>query len=318
MKAIILKEHGDPSNLILAEVPVPIPGVLEVLVKVKAIGINPADTYIRKMVELDYVFNGERPRILGWDIAGIVTEIGRGVTAFKIGDEVFGTVNYPGHDHAGHGRGYAEYVAAPVRDIALKPVNISFAQAGAATLAALTAWQPLSKAGIKPGDRVLIAPAGGGVGHFAVQIAKYFGAYVIAVTSTNKMEFVRGLGADQVIDYRKENFEDVIAPVDLVLDALRDDHVGRSLEVIRPGGRLISLFTAIQGTRWESVAKEKGINAYYNAVKSSGSDMMEIARLISQGSIVPYVSKSFRLEDAADAHREIEKDDAIGKIVLSL
>ena len=118
MKAIILKEQGDVSNLILAELPIPSPAALEVLVKVKAVAINPADTYIRKFESLDYVFNGERPRIMGWDVAGVVTEIGVGVSEFKVGDEVFGTINYPRLDRPGHGKGYAEYVTAPVGDLA--------------------------------------------------------------------------------------------------------------------------------------------------------------------------------------------------------
>lgn len=318
MKAIILKEHGDASNLVLGEVPVPVPNEREVLIKVKAVAINPSDTYIRKEKSLDYVFGGELPRILGWDVAGIVTAVGPMVDKFKVGDEVFGAIRFPGHDHAGHGKGYAEYATAPVKDLALKPGNISFEEAAAATMAALTAWQPLSRAGIKPGDRVLIAPAGGGVGHYAVQIAKHFGAYVIAIASARKRNFVLSLGADEVIDYASQRFEDVVAPVDVALDGLRGDHIARSLKVVKPGGRLITLYTAIAGTPLEKISQENGVNAYYNTVHASGEDMKKLAALLASGEIRSHVSKTFPLEDAANAHREMELDNAQGKIVLTV
>ncbi|MNK28403.1 Quinone oxidoreductase 1 [compost metagenome] len=318
MKAIILKAHGDASNLELAEVPVPVPNAEEVLIQVKAVAINPSDTYIRKEESLDYVFGGELPRILGWDVAGIVTAVGPMVDKFKVGDEVFGAIKFPGHDHPGHGKGYAEYATAPIKDLAFKPGNISFEEAAAATMAALTAWQPLSRAHIQPGDRVLIAPAGGGVGHYAVQIAKHFGAYVIAIASARKRNFVLSLGADEVIDYATQRFEEVVAPVDIVLDGLRGDHIARSLKVVKPGGRLITLYTAIAGTPLEKIAEEKGVNAYYNTVHASGKDMEKLAALLASGEIRSHVSKTFPLEAAADAHREMELDNAQGKIVLTV
>jgi len=318
MKAIILKEHGDPSNLVLAEVPIPEPKQGEVLIKIKAVAINPNDTYIRKEPSLDYVFGGERPRIMGWDVSGIVTAIGEGAEKFKLGDEVFGAINFPGHHHSGHGKGYAEYATAPVADISLKPANISFEEAAGATMAALTAWQPLFSAGIKKGDRVLIAPAGGGVGHYAVQIAKHLGAYVIGIASPRKRDFVLGLGADEVIDYTTQRFEEVIAPVDVFLDGLRGDHIARSLKIVKRGGRLITLFSAVAGTPLEQVAKELGVNAYYNTVRSSGEDMEKIAGLLASGAMKSYISKTFALKDMAEAHREMERDTAQGKIVVTV
>jgi NADPH:quinone reductase-like Zn-dependent oxidoreductase len=318
MKAIILQSHGDASNLVLTEVPIPVAKVGEVLIKVMAVAINPSDTYIRKEVSLDYIFGGDRPRIMGWDVSGVVVTVGEGVDKFKVGDEVFGAINFPGHNHAGHGKGYAEFATAPVTDLALKPANISFEEAAGATMAALTAWQPLSNAGIKPGDRVLIAPAGGGVGHYAVQIAKYFGAYVIAIASPRKRDFVLSLGADEVIDYTTQRFEDVISPVDVVLDGLRGDHIARSLTVVKPGGRLITLYTPIAGTPLEKLANERGVNAYYNTVHGSGEDMEKLAGLLASGEMKSHVSKTFRLEETADAHREMELDNAQGKIVVSL
>lgn len=318
MKAILLKEQGDVNNLVLTEIPIPVPAANEVLIRVKAISINPADTYIRKEKQLDYVFNGERPRILGWDISGIITKTGTKVTGFKPGDEVFGLINYPGHDHPGHAKGYAEYLTASVSDIVLKPANISHDTAAAATLAALTAWQPLSKAGIKAGDRVLITASGGGVGHYAIQIAKYFGAYVIALASAGKRDFVLDLGADEHIDYQSQRFEEILEPVDLVLEALRGDHIARSLEVIKPGGKLISLWSAVQGTAWESKSQEKNIKAYYNAVRSSRTDMQAIADLLEKGLLRSHISKKFTLEEMAQAHLEMETDHVQGKIIIGI
>jgi len=318
MRAVELIAHGGIENLVIINLPVPEFADNEVLVRVKAIGINPADTYIRKLDALDYVFAGERPRIMGWDIAGIVVAVGSAVTGFKEGDGVFGTIKYPSHDKPGHGKGYAEFVAAPASDIALKPLNTSYAEAAAATLSALTAWQPLSKAGIKPGDRIFITAASGGVGHYAIQIAKYFGAYVIALGSAARKGFVLSLGANEFIDYRSQRFEDVLTPVDFVLEALREDHIGRTLELVKPGGKLISLWSSVAGTPWETRANERGIHAYYNAVTSSGEDMKKIAHLLDTGQLRSHLSKTFVLEDIGLAHREQETDHVQGKIVITL
>ncbi|GLU52662.1 NADPH:quinone reductase [Dyadobacter frigoris] len=317
MKAIELIAHGGIENLVLTDLPMPEFTENEVLIRVKAISINPADTYIRKLDALDYVFAGERPRIMGWDISGIVVSVGTVVTGISEGDGVFGTIKYPGHDRAGHGKGYAEFVAAPAGDLALKPLNISHAEAVAATLAALTAWQPLSKAGIKPGDRIFITAAGGGVGHFAIQIAKYFGAYVIVLASESKKDFVLSLGADEFIDYRSQKFEEVLQPVDFVLEALREDHIARTIEVVKPGGKLISLWSGVAGTPWETRAAERGILAYYNAVTSSGEDMKEIAALLEKGQIRSHIAKRFALEDIGLAHLEQESDHVQGKLVIT-
>lgn len=312
MKAIILQQHGGVENLHLAELPLPIIRDDEVLIRAQALSINPADTYVRQDPALDWIFNGETPKILGWDISGEVVAVGSQVTAFRPGDEVFGMVKHPGH-----GKAYAEYVAAPAAHLAHKPANVSHHEAAAATMAALTAWQPLSKAGIQAGDRVLITAAGGGVGHYAVQIAKYFGAHVVALASAAKREFLLGLGADEVIDYQTQRVED-IAPVDLVLESLRGEHLGRTLQIVKPGGRLISLFTAVQGTPWETAAQARGITAYYNAVTSSGEDMQTIAGLLASGAIRSHVSRVFPLAEMAQAHLELEKNHTQGKIIIAL
>lgn len=313
MKAIILTTQGGIENLQLAEVPVPHINDEEVLIAVRAISINPSETYVRLDKAVDWIFGGESPMILGWDVSGVVVQTGKNVTAFKSGDEVFGMVKHPGH-----GKAYAEYVAAPASHLALKPANVTHEEAAAATLAALTAWQPLSRAGIKKGDRVFITAAGGGVGHYAIQIAKYLGAHVIALSSAAKKDFVMQLGADEHIDYQTQRFEDIIGKVDVVLEALRDEHLARTLTIVKPGGRLISLFNMVQGTRWEAVAKEKGVTAYYNAVTSSGDDMKVIANLLEKGLMRSHISKTFKLEDIPLAHLEIEKNNTQGKIIIQL
>lgn len=318
MKAVILKKQGDISQLELKDLPIPSPGKDEVLVKVNSIGINPTDIYARENVALDYIFNGESPKILGWDIAGDIVELGEGVSDFAVGNAVFGLLNFPTSSSPGHAKGYAEYVVARVKDIALKPESISYQQAAAAPLAALTTWQPLNKVKIKSGDRVLITAAGGGVGHLAIQIAKSFGAYVIAIASGSKKELLMELGADEFIDYQTTNFLDILPPVDYVIEALRDEHIEQTIKVLKKGGNLLSLWNHIEGTKWEVLAKEKNVNIFYNAVISSGTDIKALAHLMSKGILRPHVSKTFKLEEMALAHQEMETNHTTGKIVVSL
>lgn len=313
MRAIILKTQGGTENLQMMELPVPRQGDDEVLIAVKAISINPSETYVRQEKALDWIFKGETPKILGWDVSGVVVQTGKNVTAFKAGDKVFGMVNHPGH-----GRAYAEYVAAPASHLALKPANITHAEAAAASLAALTTWQPLSRVGIKKGDKVLITAAGGGVGHYAIQIAKHLGAYVIALASAAKRDFVLQLGADEHIDYQTQRFEEISGMVDVVVEALRDEHLARTLNVVKPGGHLISLFNKVQGTPWERIAREKGVLAYYNAVVSNGDDMKVIAGLLEKRVLRSQISKTFKLEEIPLAHLEIEKNITQGKIIIQL
>ncbi|MBN8880577.1 NADP-dependent oxidoreductase [uncultured Dysgonomonas sp.] len=311
MKAIILKTSGGVENFALANIPTPEIKSNEVLIKVKAIGINPADARVRNEMKKAYFENATI--ILGWDASGEIVEIGSDVQDFKVGDEVFGLIGLPGV-----GRTYAEYVAAPASQIAVKPKNISHEQAAVSTMAALTALQAIRKLGIKQGDRVLITAAGGGVGHFGVQFAKLYGAYVIALASTDKRDFVIGLGADEFIDYKKQRFEDVVKDVDYVLDAVKqDDHILRSLEVLKKGGTLVSLWSELPKEQMEK-AKELGVHAVYNVVQASGDDMKFVAGLLEEEKIIPHVSKTFVFEDMAQAHLEIEKGHTQGKIVVQI
>jgi NADPH:quinone reductase-like Zn-dependent oxidoreductase len=313
MKAIILKEQGGVQNFAFVSVPIPEIKPDQVLIKTRAVSINPADTIVRVNKQVKWVFGDDVPLILGWDISGEIIKLGSEVQNFKMGDEVFGVVSHPQT-----GKTYAEYVAAPASQLALKPTNITHEQAAVSTLAALTALQPIQKVGIKKGDRVFITAAGGGVGHFAVQLAKNYGAYVIALASGSKKDFVMSLGADEFIDYQTQRFEDVIKDVDLVIEAVKaNGHILRSIEVLKSGGNLISLWSGITAEE-ATKAKQLNTNAFYNAVQASGENMNFIANLLKEGKLVPYVSKIFALEEMAEAHLEMEKGHTQGKIAIHI
>jgi NADPH:quinone reductase-like Zn-dependent oxidoreductase len=311
MRAIILTTQGGIEKLKLADVPIPEIKPDEVLVAVKSISINPAEALVRENKAVDWIFNGEAVKILGWDISGVVTAVGSAVATFKPGDEVFGCVNHPGH-----GKAYAEYVAAPAAHLALKPANITHDEAAAATLAALTVLQPMQKVGVGKGDRVFITAAGGGVGHFAIQLAKYFGAYVIALASGKKREFVLSLGADLFIDYTTQRFEELVKDVDLAIEAVKSDrHILRTLETVKSGGNLISLWSHLLPDE-KAKAEQLGVHAFYNAIRSSGTDMQFIAALLANGNIRPYISKTFEFEEMHLAHAAIESNHTTGKIIV--
>jgi NADPH:quinone reductase-like Zn-dependent oxidoreductase len=319
MKAIILNGIGGPDNLEMAELPVPRIKADEVLVKVKAISINPVDAAARNnAVLLHYVYQikgDEKYIVLGWDISGTITKTGAAVTRFKAGDEVFGMVKF-----VGQANGYAEYVAAPEVDLALKPQNISFNEASGATLAALTAWQSIVTHGkIKKGDKVMITGASGGVGHYAIQIAKHFGAYVVAVASAANKDFVLSLGADEFIDYRSQAFEEVIQDADIVHDAVWSDdvrHVERSLRAIKPGGKLLSLIVDLDDDMQKKL-QEKNVTGTRVFLRADPDDLQSIAGLMAAGSLKTHVSRVFTLEQMAQAHALIQTKKAVGKIIVT-
>jgi NADPH:quinone reductase-like Zn-dependent oxidoreductase len=316
MKAITLKQTGGIENLTLSEVATPKIQRNEVLVNVKSVGINPVDAFVRKFDQALQGYlkpDGQETIIIGWDIAGTVVEIGENVKNFKVGDDVFGMVNFQGH-----GKAYAEYVAAPAEHLAKKPANISFDEASAATLAALTAWQSLvTYAKVKKGDKVLIHAAAGGVGHYAVQIAKHFGAYVIGTASAPNKKFVLDLGADEFIDYTSEKFEEKVKDADIVIDSIFGNHVLRSLDAVKDGGRVITLLTYFEG-EIEDKAKKKNLFTHRLGVKSNGDDMKEIAALLESGAIRSHISAKFPFKDLPKAHQQIETGKTVGKIVVNL
>lgn len=316
MKAIILTENGGTDKLILKEIDKPVIKADEVLIKTRSIGINPVDGFVRKneaYVKRKLLIEPGEQMILGWDVSGTVVEVGDEVTDLKIGDDVFGMVKFPGHAKA-----YAEYVAAPVSHLAIKPASISHNEAAAASLAALTAWQALvTYAKVKPGDKVLIHSAAGGVGHYAVQIAKHFGAYVIGTGSATSKDFILALGADEFIDYSKEKFEETVQDADAVLDGIPGDHILRSLDAVKHGGRVVSLLAFFEGENAEK-AKSKEVQAYRLAVESNGEDMKQIAKLLENGSLRSHISDIFSFEDIPAAHEKVEGGKTRGKIVVEL
>lgn len=310
MKAILLKEAGATDQLEISEISIPVIQADEVLVEVKVIGINPIDIKTRKGKGRYEILKVENPIILGWDISGIIKESKSDL--FKVGDEVFGMVNFPGH-----GKAYAEYVAVPARHLSLKPANITHQEAAGVPLAALTAWQAIVKAGVKKGDRVLIHAAAGGVGHFAVQMAKHLGAYVVGTSSEKNKDFVLSMGADEHIDYAANPFETQVKNIDFVLDTMGGDYIDRSLEIMNSGGTLISIPSALN-TGVEEKSKAKGVNGYATFVQSSGEDMKTIAGLLEKGSLKSHISESYTFDQMAAAHHQIESGRTVGKIVVTL
>jgi NADPH:quinone reductase-like Zn-dependent oxidoreductase len=222
-------------------------------------------------------------------------------------------VNFPGE-----GRAYAEYLAAPASHMALKPANITHEEAAAATLAALTAWQALvTYAKVKKGDQVIIHAAAGGVGHYAVQIAKHFGAHVIGTASGAKKDFVKALGADEFVDHTSVAFEKVVKDADIVIDPIYGDHVLRSLEVVRDGGKVITLLTFFEGAIAEK-AKAKNVFTHRLSVVSNGEDMKQLAALLSTGALRSHVTETYDFNEMAKAHLQIETGKTTGKIVVTI
>ncbi len=315
MKAIILKEAGGVENLQLVDIERPILQPNEVLIKVVSIGINPVDVKARVYEGvLSWIFEDERPAILGWDISGEIVEIGNDVTNFKIGDPVFGLVNF-----FGKGKGYAEYVPAPADHLALKPNSVTHQQAAASAMVASTAYQALvDVAKIKKGDKVLIHGASGGVGHAAIQIAKYFGAYVVGTSSTKNRDFVLSLGADEHIDYTCENFVEKVRDVDIVLDTIQGQTLLSSVDIVRPNGTIVTLPTPEIPQEVKEKGEKKQVNIEFLMVASKKETIKTIAQLLEKGDLKLHIHKSFPFEDMAKAHLEVETNRVVGKVVVTI
>ncbi|MFE9680101.1 NADP-dependent oxidoreductase [Streptomyces sp. NPDC006285] len=309
MRAISQDVLGGPEVLKEVELQIPKPGPSEVLVRVHAAGLNPTDWKHRA----GGLFLGQPPFVLGWDVSGVVEAVGLGVTVHRPGDEVFGMLPYP------YGVGaHAEYVTAPARAFVRKPAEIDHTQAGALPLAALTAWQALADtADVRPGQRVLIHAAAGGVGHLAVQIAKERGAYVIGTASSGKHEFLRGLGADELIDYRETDFAETVRDVDVVLDTVGGDYRSRSLRTLRPGGLLVSILPSGAPELAEE-AEGLGVRAVEMLVEADQAGMRAVAELVASGRLRATVAEVFPLAEAAKAHAVGDTGRTVGKLVLQV
>ncbi|NHN29689.1 NADP-dependent oxidoreductase [Paenibacillus agricola] len=330
MKAIRLHEFGGPEVLRYEEAPIPELKPGEVLVRVHAVGINPPDWYLRegyKDLPPEWRPPVPFPVILGSDVSGVVEAVATDVQSFSVGDEVFGMVRFPSF---GESAAYAEYVAAPASDLALKPAGIDHMHAAGAPMAGLTAWQFLIELGhseanpLQPelhrpvplsGKTVLVNGAAGGVGHLAVQLAKWKGAHVIAVASGKHESFLRELGADEFIDYTKSPPEDIAHDVDLVLDTLGGPTTGRFLRTLKRGGALFPVFLGFSDA--EEAAK-LGVTVSMTQVRSNGPQLAELGCLLDAGTVRVAIDSMFPLAVARKAHERAAGGHIQGKILLTV
>ena len=292
MKAVSQDELGGPGVLKLVSLPIPEPGVSEILIRVHAASVNPIDGANRETG----AFVGQPPFVLGWDVSGTVEAVGPGVTLYKPGNSVFGLLPFP----QGHGA-YSDYVVGPTRVFVPKPDRLNHIQAAAIPMVGLTAWQALvDTAGVGDGDRVLIIGAAGGIGHLAVQIAKGRGAHVTAVASAADLDFVRSLGADEAIDYNATDFTEAVRDQDVVLDVVGGDYPARALRVLRSGGILVSTQPPAVAPLAETAA-ERGVRLAGIIVEADQVGMSALAELAAIGKLVPTITATFPLEEAAAA-----------------
>ncbi|WP_233412976.1 NADP-dependent oxidoreductase [Nucisporomicrobium flavum] len=330
MKAIRLHEYGGPDVLRYEDAPIPAPKAGEVLVRVHAVGVNPPDWYLRD--GLTVMPAALRPAIRlpvipGTDMSGVVEAVAADVTDFSPGDEVFGMLRFPGFE----GSTYAEYVTAPASDLAHKPAGVDHVHAAAAPMAGLTAWQFLIDLGhdhpspfqehrhrpvpLGPGTTVLVNGAAGGVGHFALQLAKGKGAHVIAVASGPHEAFLRSLGADEVIDYTRTRPEDVARDLDLVLDTVGGPASRRFLRTLKRGGALFPVFF---GEFDPAETARLGVTVSITQVRSNGPQLAELGRLLGDGTLHVAVDSAYPLAGAAAAHERAGRGHLQGKIVLTV
>ncbi|QDD65834.1 NADP-dependent oxidoreductase [Herbaspirillum seropedicae] len=333
MKAIQQHAFGGPEVLRYEDAHVPELQPGEVLVRVHAVGLNPPDWYLRegyKMLPPEWQPTVAFPLILGTDISGVVEAVADDVKDFAVGDEVYSMVRFP-TGLAGGSRAYAQYVSVAANEIALKPQRISHAQAAAAPMSLLTAWQfmielghdiqnPLQPRRHEPvplkDKTVVVNGAAGGVGHFALQLAKWKGARVIAIGSGGHEAFLRDLGADEFIDYTRSAAEDVLSDVDLVIDAVGGPASGRFLRTLKRGGALFPIFPL--GFSGAEEAARLGVNVSTTQVRSSGAQLLQLAGLLDSGVVRVAIDSTFALQDAGKAHERAAQGHIRGKIVLSV
>ncbi|MFC7703403.1 NADP-dependent oxidoreductase [Plastorhodobacter daqingensis] len=331
MKAVRIHAFGGPDVLQYEDAPKPVLEPGEVLVRVHAIGINPPDWYLRdgyRALPPEWRPQVDFPLVLGTDIAGIVEAVAEDVQDFSVGDEVYSMVRF---FSVGESKAYAEYVSVPASELALKPAGIDHIHAAAAPMSLLTAWQfmvdlghsapnPLQPSPHQPvpleGRTVLVNGAAGGVGHFAVQVAKLKGARVIAVASGGHEAILRDLGADQFIDYTKTPPEDVARDLDLVVDALGGPTTGRFLRTLKRGGALFPVYPL--GFADAEDAEQRGITVSTTQVRSSGAQLTELARLLGDGTIRVVIDSIYPLAEARQAHERAARGHIRGKIVLTV
>src|SRR5438105_1181587 len=308
MKAVFVHECGGQEVLKYEDAPRPEPKDDEMLVRVIAAGVNPVDAYARQGMLAKRGLDN-RPSIIGYDIAGLVEKTGANAKKFKTGDAVYSYLSVM------RGGGYAEFAVAKESETALKPRNINFVEAAAVPLAATTAWQALvDTAKIDKGQTVLIHGGSGGVGSFAIPIAKARGAKVIATASTAHQDSLKQLGVDQAIDYTTTKFEDVVKDVDVVLNCVRADALGHSYGVVKKGGIIVSITDEPDQTE----CAKHGIRGSRLGANPDAKVLEELTKLIEARKMTPIVSQTFPLAEASKAHQQIETHHTLGKIVLKV
>jgi len=332
MKALVFKHYGGADQIAFADIPRPRPGPDEILVRVHAAGLNPIDCMVPKGA-FKPILRFQLPATLGSDLAGVVMEVGNRVTRFKPGDAVFASIFDLGTG------ALAEFALVPENAGALKPADLDFVQAASIPMVGLTSWQALKeRAHLKPGQKVFIPAGAGGIGTFAIQLAKYLGAKVGTTTSTGNVELVRSLGADEVIDYKKQEFEGVLRDYDAVLGTVRGDALEKSLRILRPKSTVVSLigppdaaFARARGMNFVMVfvfglmsrkiiraANKRGVEYSFLFVHPDGRQLAEIGEVLGTGRIRPVIDRVFPFEQAKDALAYLEKGRAKGKVVVKL
>lgn len=332
MKAFLIDRYGKKETGHIDDVPTPALRDDDVLIRVHAASVNALDTKIRRG-EFKVILPYRLPLILGNDLAGTVERVGAGVSQFKPGDEVYAR---PDDDRIGT---FAEFIAVSAASVALKPHNLTMVEAASLPLVALTAWQALVEtAQLKPGQKVFIQAGSGGVGTVAIQLAKHLGAFVATTTSTPNVAWVKDLGADVVIDYRQQDFATALRDYDVVLNSLGKDELERSLQILKPGGHLISIsgpptltFATARGLAWplkqvmrllssgiRGKAKRKGVTYSFVFMRADGAQLGTITSLVESGAIVPVIDRVFPFEDTQGALAHVESGRAKGKVVVEL
>ena len=333
MKAFIINRYGKKNGLQFAEMPEPVPKENDVLVQIHSAGVNSLDSLIRNG-DFKLFLPYKPPFILGHDVAGVVTKVGSRISKFKVGDEVY---SRPADYRIGT---FAEYISIDESDLALKPKNLSMEEAASIPLVGLTAWQALVEiANLKKGQKVFIQAGSGGVGTFAIQLAKHLGAFVATTTSSANIDLVKRLGADLVIDYKTEDFAAKLKDYDLVLHSNRDSKIlEKSLGILKSGGKLISLvgpptpeFATELGLPWylrivmgilsfgaKRKAKQLNTDFSFLFMKANGSQLSQITALINSGIIKPVIDKVFPFEQTNEAMAYVETGRAKGKVVVKV
>ena len=332
MQALQLQRYGGLDNVAFADLPRPVPGPGELLVRVHAVGLNPIDTLIPRG-DFKPILKLRLPATVGSDLAGVVAEVGSGVTRFKVGDAVYASIFDTPHGSL------AEFAIVPERAAALKPASLDFVQAASIPMVGLTAWQAIhERMQLRPGQKVFIPAGSGGIGTFAIQLARHLGARVGTTTSTANVALVRSLGADEVVDYTQQPFEDVLRDYDAVLGTVRGDGLEKALRIVKPGSRVVSLvgppdaaFARARGMHFMltlvfglfsrkiiGLARRRGASYAFHFVRPDGGQLAQIGALLEAGAIRPVIDRVFPFLEAKQALTYLAQGRARGKVVVQL